>query len=204
MGKMSGITDPSERFFKDGIWGWDATDEDWIPLAADPTTGHLLTDVASLPLPANAATETTLGAVDGHVDDIEGLLASGLPSALDGDSLKVREQSPLTGFATSAKQDTLAGLVINKATTPTIYNVTMTLPHTEYSQALPANAKKFLIKCRGNYAIDVCFSVGQSGTTYVTVPAGMTYWEDLIQPSSLSLYFRCDTAARIAEIVAWS
>jgi hypothetical protein len=39
--------------------------------------------------------------------ELETLLGGGLPAALDGLSLKVKEQSPLTGFATSANQATL-------------------------------------------------------------------------------------------------
>ena len=91
-----------------------------------------------------------------------------------------------------------------KATTPVVYNVTMTSANTEYSRALPANTKKFLIRCREEYAIKACFASGASGTTYITVPSGMSYWEDLIQPATLTLYFQCATAAQVAEIVAWS
>jgi hypothetical protein len=36
--------------------------------------------------------------------ELETLLAGGLPAALDSGALKVKEQSPLTGFATSANQ----------------------------------------------------------------------------------------------------
>lgn len=88
-------------------------------------------------------------------------------------------------------------------TTPVIYNVTMILADTEYSKALPANARRFLIKCRTLYDIKLCFTSGQSGTTYLTVPAGMSY-EGLIQPASLTVYFQCATADQVAEIIVWS
>ena len=88
--------------------------------------------------------------------------------------------------------------------TPVIYNVTMTTADTEYSQALPANTRKFLIKCRTSFAIKLSFTSGQSGTTYLTVPADMTYWEDQINVASITLYLQCATAAQVAEIVAWS
>ncbi len=39
--------------------------------------------------------------------EIETLLGAGLPAALDSGALKVKEQSPISGFATSAKQDTM-------------------------------------------------------------------------------------------------
>lgn len=107
----------------------------------------------------------------------------------------------------AATQTTLAAILaaqVNRATTPVVYNVTMTLASTEYSQALPANTKKFLIKCRTLYDIQLCFTNAGSGTLYITVPAGMSYYEDLIQPSALTLYFQCATAAQVVEIVTWS
>ena len=127
--------------------------------------GYLQVDGRTLPLPAGAATQTTLAAL---LTELEG-------------------RNP-----------------VDHGDTPVIYNVTMTNANTEYSQALPANTKKFLIKCRGAYDIKVCFTSSGSGTLYVTVPSGTSYWEDAIQPSSITLYFQCATAAQVAEIVAWS
>ena len=40
-------------------------------------------------------------------DAVNDLLAAGLPTSLDTGALKIREQNPLSGFATSAKQDTM-------------------------------------------------------------------------------------------------
>jgi len=135
---MPGITDPSEEYFKDGIWGW--VDPAWEKLVAD-AAGHLQVDV----------------------------VASGLSAA-----------------------------------TPALYNVTMTLANTEYSQALPANCQKFTIKCRTNYDVKLAFTAAASGVTYLTIPRGMAYSEDLIRPATLTLYFQCPTAAQVAEIIAWS
>ena len=107
----------------------------------------------------------------------------------------------------SATESTLRQILagqLSMATTPVIYNVTMTNANTEYSQALPANTKKFLIKCRGSYDIKAAFASGESGTTYVTIPAGSALCETLIVAASLTLYFQCATAAQVAEIVAWS
>jgi len=109
-----------------------------------------------------------------------------------------------SGAATEATLAAILAAMINRATSPAIYNVTMTNAGTEYSQALPSNTKKFLIKCRGSYDIKLAFTSGQSGTNYVTVPSGMSYWEDFIQPSALTLYFQCASAGQVAEIIAWS
>lgn len=157
---MSGITDPNEIYFKDGIWGWDTNQ--WRQLIAD-AAGHLQIDITASALPA--------------------------------------------GAATAARQDVLLVAINNQvfpATSRTIYNVTMTLANTEYNQALPANTKKLTIKCRGLYNIKLAFILNQSGVTYLTIPAGMAYSEDLIRPISLTLYFQCPAAAQVAEIVAWA
>ena len=55
-----------------------------------------------------------------------------------------------------ATEDTLAKLV---ATTPTKYALALTLADTEYSQALPANTKKFRIHLRD-------FATFQAGLCY--------------------------------------
>lgn len=89
------------------------------------------------------------------------------------------------------------------AKTPALYNVVCTVAGTEYDQALPANTKKFLIKARGG-ALKVCFTEGQSGTTYMELEIGKAYWEDLIEPESLTLYFQSPVAGTVAEIVVWS
>lgn len=112
-----------------------------------------------------------------------------------------------TGAATATNQTTInanISTLVKPAATHNIYNVTMTSANTEYSQTLPASTKKFTIKCRTNYDVKLCFTSGASGTTYITIPAGMTYWDDLIKPVTLTLYFQCPTAAQVTEIVAWS
>lgn len=90
-----------------------------------------------------------------------------------------------------------------RPTTPTIYNKTMTDADTEYSQALPAGTRKFQVKCRTSFAIKLAFTSGASGTTYTTIPADQTYWEDHIALKGVTLYFQCASAAKVAEIIAW-
>ena len=92
------------------------------------------------------------------------------------------------------------------ATTPVIYNVTMTSADTEYNQALPANVKKFLIHTRDGTAFRVAFITGKVATPtapYFTVLTNDAYYEDDIK-ASVTLYFGCASAAKIAEIIAWS
>lgn len=90
------------------------------------------------------------------------------------------------------------------AGTVIIRNVTMTLADTEYGQAMPAHTKKFMVKCRTNYPVQLCFTALGSDTLYITIPPGQTYWEDILYPLVTTLYFRCPVAAQVLEIVAWS
>jgi hypothetical protein len=164
-----------------GILAYDSVTGKWVVLACS-SAGILAVAAASLPLPSGAATA-----------------AKQLP-----DDHNVTVSNMITGFATATKQDTLNSNVPHAGATPTVYNKTMTAANTEYSQALPANVKKFLIKCRTEYAIKVCFTAEASGTTYVTVGAGQSYWEDGIKAASLTLYFQCATAGQAVEIIAWA
>ena len=112
-----------------------------------------------------------------------------------------------------ATEDTLASVktaveaLTPTATTPAIYNVTMTLADTEYSQALPANTKKFLIHTRDGTAFRLAFVTGKVATPtvpYFTILANDSYYEDLIQPAILTLYFGCASAGKIIELIVWS
>ncbi len=97
--------------------------------------------------------------------------------------------------------------VITPAVTPVMYNVIMVAANTEYLQALPANAKKFQIKTRDGTAFRVAFQAGVvvlPGGPYTTVPQACIYWEDYIQPPTLTIYFASTLANRVVEITAWS
>lgn len=104
---------------------------------------------------------------------------------------------PLEGPVTTIRDSLLA------ADTPTMYNKTMTLANTEYSQALPSNVKRFTMKCRTANDVQFCYVSGESNTKFMTLPAGMVYWEENLNVGSLTLYFRCAVAAKVIEIIAW-
>jgi hypothetical protein len=93
------------------------------------------------------------------------------------------------------------------ATTPTSYNVTMTLANTEYSQALPANTKRVCLQCRGLYDVRFAFVTGKVAgpvAPYHTLLAGMNYWEDNLSLAATTIYVACGVAAQVAELVCWS
>lgn len=93
------------------------------------------------------------------------------------------------------------------AQTVAIYNVAMTNANTEYSQALPANCKKFSIGLRDATGFRLAFVTGKVATPtepYKTVQPGFEYADDLVEPASLPLYFASAVAGKTAEIIAWS
>lgn len=172
--------------------------------ATEYTLRQLLAELEAPTLPTDAATQTTLAtlATDAKLELVRLLLVS-----LDGTDFAT--QTTLSDLLTELQlkadlTETQPVSVADWPGTPAIYNVPMTNADQEYSQALPSNTRKFLIKCRTSFAIKLSFTAEASGTTYLTVPADMAYWEDQINDAAITLYFQCATAAKVAEIVAWS
>lgn len=96
---------------------------------------------------------------------------------------------------------------VKQATTPNPYNITMTNANTEYSQALPANTKKFTFQCRGAYDMRYAFTTGKvagSVSPYFTIKAGMNNWEDNLLLNSKTLYVACSTAGQVCELMCWT
>ncbi|MBT9170379.1 MAG: hypothetical protein DDT18_00720 [Actinobacteria bacterium] len=93
---------------------------------------------------------------------------------------------------------------VRRATSPTIFNVSMPLAGVEYSQALPARTKRFIFKLRAANDCRFCFRALESGTLFVTLPAGASYSEDNIESATpITLYFQSAAAAQVAEIIVW-
>jgi hypothetical protein len=84
---------------------------------------------------------------------------------------------------------------------PIIYNVPMPTGATEYSICLPNDTKKILIKLREiGYDLQLAWNAGESGSNYVTVPAGSTKDISGVNLSDKTLYFQCSEANQVAEI----
>ena len=85
---------------------------------------------------------------------------------------------------------------------PSIANVTCTLANTEYSQAIPTGCKKYLVKARGANDINLAFTSGASGTTYVTIPAGSGgLWVDGSRVRGVTAYFQSPDAGAVVELL---
>ena len=98
-----------------------------------------------------------------------------------------------------------------KSEIPSVFNVTMTLADTEYSQELPYHCKKFTIKTRDLSEFRLAFVTGKVATPtapWITVNSNMWWWEDGINNefptgSLITLYFASDSAGKIIELLAW-
>jgi len=83
----------------------------------------------------------------------------------------------------------------------------MTNLDTEYSQALPTNTKRFVVRTRDGTSFRLAFVTGKVATPtapYFTVPSNTSYQEDNIFLASQTVYFACDVAGKIIEIIAWT
>lgn len=89
------------------------------------------------------------------------------------------------------------------ATEPAIYNVSVPLANTEVSQALSPSTKQFLIKVRGNATLKVAYTLGESGTNYITIPKGSVLVETGLDFTG-TIYFQCDQASQTVEIREWT
>jgi len=88
---------------------------------------------------------------------------------------------------------------------PTIANTAMTTANTEYSYTLPNFTTQFSIKLRDQgWPLKIAVVSGESGTTYITVPPGGTWSQDLkAAVTSTILYFQCEEGSMTAEIISW-
>lgn len=94
----------------------------------------------------------------------------------------------------------------DKSTAPTVYNVTLTLANTEYSQLLPANTREFRFRCRTLYDVRFAFVTGKVATPtapYLTLPAGMEYSSDGNDLAAVTLYLASSQAGVVAELEVW-
>lgn len=89
------------------------------------------------------------------------------------------------------------------ATSPAIANIALTAA-TEASYALPANTRGFILKLRGYADLQLSFTNGTSGTTYVTVPRGTAFQQSELLVSGLTLFFQTPVSGQVLELLAWS
>ena len=98
-------------------------------------------------------------------------------------------------------------LDVVRAASPTLYNVTLTVADTEYSQILPDNTRILAFQCRTAFDVRFAFVPGHTATPtapYMTLKANMTYWMDTADLPSGTLYLASSEAGVVVEIEAWA
>jgi hypothetical protein len=96
-----------------------------------------------------------------------------------------------------------ARATLEQSTEPTIYNVSVLLSATEYSQALSPSTKKFMIRVRGNSKLQLAFVATDSSTNFITIPQGVSYSEDGLSFSG-TLFFQTEKPTQTVEILEWT
>lgn len=86
----------------------------------------------------------------------------------------------------------------------TVANVAMASANTEYSYAVPAGTHKILMKLRDTgQPFKLAYVSGESGTTYITVPANTSKEILDIRGTGITLYFQSPGASQTMEIEGW-
>lgn len=85
--------------------------------------------------------------------------------------------------------------------TPSIFNVPCAIADQEYSQALPANCREFIIRARNNSKIK--FAYVTAAANYLTIETGVSF-KDSNSYLSQTIYFRCSKADEVIEIVTYA
>lgn len=93
--------------------------------------------------------------------------------------------------------------------TPIIYNVTLTLADTEYSQAMPLNCRCIEFQARTAADIRFAFVTGKVATPtapYMTLKSGHWYFSQPLSQGAApsTLYLGTATAGTVVEILAWT
>jgi hypothetical protein len=130
--------------------------------------------------------------------------------AADGDNISLASAdgtTPVTVTTVGAKN----GLDVNiikessSVSVPVITNINIPLMATEQSFTFPSTTKRYSLKIRGSAQLKISYVASTSGTNYVTIPSGCEYIEeDIVLTANLPIYFQCNKAGQILEIIAWN
>jgi hypothetical protein len=89
-------------------------------------------------------------------------------------------------------------------TTPYIFNLSMPVANTEYSQALPANVKIVSMRMRAPANAQFSFTPGGSFTNFITIATGTNYFDENLSLTGATLYVQSVATSQVAEILVWT
>ena len=134
-----------------------------------------------------------------RTDDVDGVQYQIVKLDIGGDGVS----KPVTDTTNPIPTDS------GRITTPTIYNVTLTDADTQYSQALPSNARFFEFQCLTAFDVRFAFETGKVATPttpYLTLKSGGYYYSPEVNQgaSPSTLYLASSEAAVVVQILAWT
>lgn len=88
-------------------------------------------------------------------------------------------------------------------TTPIITNVDAPVAGTEYSYSFQDGSQRFLIQPRTGARLQVAFVAGQSGTQFMSYGPGVTYMEENVILTGVTVYFQLNKPGQTVEILEW-
>jgi hypothetical protein len=90
--------------------------------------------------------------------------------------------------------------------TPTVINKALTNGNEEYNVELPISFSRFTLQARTAADVKLCYTVGESGSKYITVKSGSSYSEDSVGSVDTphKLYMQSASAGTVVEIIIWS
>ena len=97
-----------------------------------------------------------------------------------------------------------ATINLSNVDTPTIFNVTMATKGTEYSQLLPDNTARFILRARNNAKLQLSYISGQTDSNYLTIIPGNIYTVEAVKLTGKTIYFQSTKDNTIVEIVTWT
>jgi len=91
---------------------------------------------------------------------------------------------------------------------PTVYNIACTNANTEYSQALPAQCRKFEFQVRTEVVVRFAFETGKVATPtapYMTLKAGGYFFSSAVAQYTApsTLYVASPNAGIVVELLVW-
>ena len=109
----------------------------------------------------------------------------------------------MASFAPGGSRQQTTTADVGLKTNPAIYNLDLVTAGIEYSQALPAGTKSFMIRIRTGTQVELRYT---SGTTeYLTLLPGVVYKEERLSGTgTVTLYITSTKDSMVAEIVAWT
>jgi len=87
---------------------------------------------------------------------------------------------------------------------PIVENVTLTLANTEYVHVLPAGSRRYMMFVRGPGPVKYSFTVGTSGTSFVSLTKGAWVGNGFIGAGTVTLYMQSPQAGTVVEFESWT